>query len=339
MPHCRTARTFAQRRGGFNHMRVALRKILSDLGLDKQHIVATTEPVTRREGGRERDRMRLICPNCDAQYEVAEDAIPTEGRDVQCSNCGHAWFQEHASIIEAREEAEALNASVMVPEPAVAPEPEPEPPSEPEPQAPEPEPEAIVEAEPDPAPAPAVAPVRRSGLDESLMAVLREEAERETQARAREEPRALEVQGDLGLETVGAVATPAARRIARLKGIEDEPQDEAEIEAVTARSGKGRDLLPDIEEINSTLRPSSERDGAGDLPSPAAQARGSSFRTGFALMLLIAVGLAAAYVLAPKVGQQIPALAEPMAAYVGAVNAARLWLDGLMQSAIAALQG
>lgn len=276
--------------------------------------------------------MRLICPNCDAQYEVAEDAIPTEGRDVQCSNCGHAWFQEHASVMEARAEAEALNASVMVPEPAVAPEPEPEPPSEPEH-------EAIEEAEPDPAPALAAAPVRRSGLDESLMAVLREEAERETQARAREEPRALEVQGDLGLETVGAVAPPAARRIARLKGIEDEPQDEAEIEAVTARSGKGRDLLPDIEEINSTLRPSSERDGAGDLPSPAAHARGSSFRTGFALMLLIAVGLAAAYVLAPKVGQQVPALAEPMAAYVGAVNAARLWLDGLMQSAIAALQG
>ena len=36
--------------------------------------------------------MRLTCPNCGAQYEVARDAVPTEGRDVQCSNCGLTWL-------------------------------------------------------------------------------------------------------------------------------------------------------------------------------------------------------------------------------------------------------
>lgn len=39
--------------------------------------------------------MRLQCPNCDAEYEVDASAIPYEGRDVQCSNCGHGWFQSH----------------------------------------------------------------------------------------------------------------------------------------------------------------------------------------------------------------------------------------------------
>ncbi len=39
--------------------------------------------------------MRLTCPKCDARYEVAAAAIPTEGRDVQCSGCGHTWFQPH----------------------------------------------------------------------------------------------------------------------------------------------------------------------------------------------------------------------------------------------------
>ncbi|MBD3766183.1 MAG: zinc-ribbon domain-containing protein, partial [Rhodobacterales bacterium] len=39
--------------------------------------------------------MRLICPNCGAQYEVDDAAIPPEGRDVQCSACGHAWYQLH----------------------------------------------------------------------------------------------------------------------------------------------------------------------------------------------------------------------------------------------------
>ena len=37
--------------------------------------------------------MRLICPNCGAQYEVDDSLVPDEGRDVQCSNCGHGWFQ------------------------------------------------------------------------------------------------------------------------------------------------------------------------------------------------------------------------------------------------------
>ncbi|MEM7241300.1 MAG: zinc-ribbon domain-containing protein [Pseudomonadota bacterium] len=37
--------------------------------------------------------MRITCPNCSSQYEVAEDAIPPAGRDVQCAKCSHIWFQ------------------------------------------------------------------------------------------------------------------------------------------------------------------------------------------------------------------------------------------------------
>ena len=36
--------------------------------------------------------MRLVCPNCDAQYEVPDQVIPEGGRDVQCSDCGNTWF-------------------------------------------------------------------------------------------------------------------------------------------------------------------------------------------------------------------------------------------------------
>ncbi len=38
--------------------------------------------------------MRLICPNCNAQYNVDEALIPEEGRDVQCATCKKTWFQE-----------------------------------------------------------------------------------------------------------------------------------------------------------------------------------------------------------------------------------------------------
>lgn len=40
--------------------------------------------------------MFLVCPNCDARYEVDDSAIPLEGREVQCTNCSEVWFQERA---------------------------------------------------------------------------------------------------------------------------------------------------------------------------------------------------------------------------------------------------
>jgi len=46
--------------------------------------------------------MRLICPNCEAQYEVPDDAIPPGGRDVQCSNCQQSWFQTQKPVTPAR---------------------------------------------------------------------------------------------------------------------------------------------------------------------------------------------------------------------------------------------
>ena len=58
--------------------------------------------------------MRLVCPNCDAEYEVDAAAIPLPGRDVQCSNCGHAWFQAHPEL-EAAEEARLDQLQVAEP--------------------------------------------------------------------------------------------------------------------------------------------------------------------------------------------------------------------------------
>ena len=38
--------------------------------------------------------MRLTCPRCAAQYQIADAAIPAAGREVECSACGHVWHQE-----------------------------------------------------------------------------------------------------------------------------------------------------------------------------------------------------------------------------------------------------
>ena len=53
--------------------------------------------------------MRLICPTCAAQYEIADDAIPPEGREVECSACGTGWRQPGMPplrLSEAEREAE-----------------------------------------------------------------------------------------------------------------------------------------------------------------------------------------------------------------------------------------
>lgn len=50
--------------------------------------------------------MRITCPNCGAQYEIADDLIPEEGRELQCSNCGHIWF-ERPERPEAEDDADA----------------------------------------------------------------------------------------------------------------------------------------------------------------------------------------------------------------------------------------
>lgn len=250
--------------------------------------------------------MRLLCPNCDAEYEVDAGVIPDNGRDVQCSNCGHAWFQLPPEI-----EAE-LEAEVALYDP--------------------PAPIAAAETT-------VISDLPRRGLDESVLAVLRDEAERETAARMNEAPQGVETQTELGLqppEGAGGLSGAVARRIARLKGVDAIP-------TAPAKPQTRREMLPEIEEINSTLRASSEKrsgDAAAVANSMPPQARKTSgFRNGFVLMLLIAALLVVVYVMAPKIAEQIPGAAAALAAYVAGIDSLRVMLDGVLQTAIGWMRG
>lgn len=262
--------------------------------------------------------MRLICPNCDAVYEVDDAAIPEAGRDVQCSNCGHAWFQ----LPEGAEEVEDdLSAALAAGDDDDDPTPR---------TMPETLPETVSAAAPEP---------QRRTLDDDILAVLREEAEREAAARRAEAP-AMETQVEMDMPPAAAPPTAtgmiagAARRIAQMKGIDPDAPPPA-----PPRAASRRDLLPDIEEINSSLSPAEDgTEVAAGEPEPSA-ARGSAFRTGFTFMLLVAAAVVAIYVMAPRLGEQIPAAAPWLESYVGAVDGARLLLDGLLRQATAIVQG
>ncbi len=273
--------------------------------------------------------MRLICPNCDAQYEVDDGAVPPGGRDVQCSNCGHAWFQMHADFPEDVDAAGDL-ATVAVP-PGPTPAVVESAPSAPVDSAAVP---ATAVADPvaadPPATPPPDGPIRRT-LDDNLLAVLREEAAREAAERRSEAGRSIETQGDLGaLEPVARPLLAAAPVVNLSAEQPDHP--------VTQRTNPRRDLLPDIEEINSTLRPGAEArdDSAAAFAAPVPKR--AAFRTGFFSVLLVALVLVILYAMAPQLAARFPQAEPTLTAYITTVDTLRLWLDGLMQSAAGGLR-
>jgi len=293
--------------------------------------------------------MRLTCPNCSAQYEVPDEVIPLDGRDVQCSNCGHTWYQEHPDrLFEEEEEIGETAASDIGLRAALTDddweeyEYEAEPGPEPEPE-PAPEPEWEAEAEPEPElvaagedafyteEAPELPPARPA-LDHAVSDILREEAEREAQLRAAEAG-GLESQPELGLESHGQHdaerrAQQARDRMARFHEDEEEARPEAH---PAAHPASRRDLLPDIEEINSTLRatggPARPAAGHAVLDDDAAPQRRGMMR-GFAVALLIGAALLLIYGNAPRIARSLPQADPMLSAYVAMVDQARYWLDG-----------
>ncbi len=275
--------------------------------------------------------MRLICPNCGAQYEVDDAVIPDQGRDVQCSNCGHTWFQRPAHLDS--ELAEELGDEAAEPvetslEEAVR--------------------HAAEEAaETDTADEQAEEKPQRRGLDPDVAGVLREEAQREADAR-RAEAEGLETQPDLGLEEAeeSAERSVAARaRMARMRGLEDgaEAEDAGTPAGAAAATGSRKDLLPDVDEINSSLRGTDEREeeaGDGAVASPAeVRRRRSGFRTAFLLVMLVFVTGVLVYAFAPQIVAAVPESEPYMIRYVEWANGVREQVNAGLDAGIVWIQG
>lgn len=285
--------------------------------------------------------MRLICPNCGAQYDVDGSVIPDGGRDVQCSNCGHTWFQRPAN--QDRELAEELGLDL--------------------PQEPETDDEEAAGTDPEHLPEDEIKDFKEEGsdhlpeedledgdaavdaeeqgltrreLDPNVAGILREEAERETAERA-EESVGLETQPELGLDS-GEDSAAVRERMARLRGSPEDDDAADEMIAATVAGAARRDLLPDIEEINSTLTASSERYEEDDEEQEKKRTR-SGFRRGFILAVLVFAVLALVYSYAPRIIDAYPAAEPVLSGYVESVNSLRMWVDLLMQKAVEKLTG
>ncbi|MCX8224660.1 MAG: zinc-ribbon domain-containing protein [Sulfitobacter sp.] len=256
--------------------------------------------------------MRLICPNCDAQYEVPDNVMPMAGRDVQCSNCGQTWFQHHPDYMPT-DDPDGLGDNAPTPDEETA--------------APPPPPQSKPALE-------------RKQLDPSVADILRQEAEAEKLARQSKQAEVLESQPDLGLDDGPDEPGPDERsrlakaRTARLRGEED--SDVSQGNTGAAAMASRRDLLPDIEEINSTLRTGNERRSADpdleDSTETPMSERQSGFKRGFSIIVVLAVLMVLAYVFASQISSAIPLLEPFLTSYVASINQARVSLDSGLQN-------
>jgi predicted Zn finger-like uncharacterized protein len=295
--------------------------------------------------------MRLTCPNCGAQYEVPEEVIPEAGRDVQCSNCGDTWFQTRHGIggdtaVDGSEETgwvEDIQEATAATSDAPRSDGTEHAPADDGPDEPDRESDAPLHDDDRPAP-------ERRGIDPDVASVLREEASREQQARAAESA-TLETQPDLGLSGNAPEdrrARQARERMARLRGEEPHPTDavddpvpdtfpdtfpDGELEDDLLDPGSRRNLLPDVEEINSSIaaKPDegrvdmSARDGT--RTQPLAEQKKGGFVRGLAIAVIVAVAAVAPYIYAPQIKAALPAVAPSLDAYVATMNEGRAMLE------------
>ena len=236
--------------------------------------------------------MRLICPNCGAQYDIADDVIPPGGRDVQCSSCAHTWFQTDKPTVPGRDTDAATG-------------------SPPAPHQPE--------------------PPKRKPLESSIADILREEAQREHDvpaAKAAAEATAeapkpadqaeetrkriaqmTETEGQ-SRAAIAAAATGAVAPGANLRTVP--PIDE--INATLRARAEASDTSGLTE----------------DEKQEVVKRRG--FRRGFFIILLLIAILITPYFFAAEIVAALPQLEDVMTRYVDAVSQARVWLDAQVQT-------
>lgn len=248
--------------------------------------------------------MRLICPNCSAQYEVDDGVVPDGGRDVQCSNCGHTWFQRPAGREAGLSDEMDLDDTPQ---------------------------DDQVENDVSDDEAPLEDTPKRQELDSDVSDILREEAVRETAERVAEGS-TLETQPYLGLDEGEDTSAAVRERMDRLRGLSNE-----DVEGADTSDGARKDLLPDIEEINSTLIATPGSDEETEVVQE--KRKRSGFRRGFILAIFIFAVLAVVYTYAPLLVEKFPQLESALVSYVDWVNNLRASIDSMLQSAIQKLTG
>ena len=261
--------------------------------------------------------MRLICPSCGAQYDVPDDAIPEAGRDVQCSNCNHTWFQLHTTAAPIAEPAAPQPARKPL-DPAVSDILRQE--AAREQQLRTSASTAPRQTQDDTTPKPAVdaAQTRRriAGLTEA-------EAAAEADVRVAPAPKPVRA-----VRVTPPPARPEQPRVMPARSAEAADADaDVSVDTATA-AGDSADDMPSMNDINTSLRTRAQAPESALTPAEEAEIitrRG--FRRGFVFGLLIFAVLLGPYILADQIVATFPQSADAMANYSATLDAMRLSLN------------
>jgi len=314
--------------------------------------------------------MRLQCPNCDAEYEVGASAIPFEGRDVQCSNCGHGWFQAHPDF-EADYEIESVLYDPPPPLAQGKEVPAPLPRRELDPEAlrvlreevaleeakrAEDAARATLAAAPAAKPAPHVdgpeaeldAMVAKAARGVQLGAQLGAQPDvqatvnlsgQDTDDDLRDIEAELDAQHNAQAEnTYFAAPSPrvSPRRVARLKGLNDDAVAHTApmFAAPQTELQTGPQTGPMFPQPSAELAQGQDlgRDFATATPKPRQKSGG---RAGFYSVMLGALLAAAGYVFGPDLANAVPDLAAPVGQYITFVNSLRDEVQVIVPQALA----
>lgn len=296
--------------------------------------------------------MELICPSCEARYQLPEGSITAKGRQVSCMNCGHGW---HALPPMALGDPAAGGHGRQPSEPGGI---RYEPPA----GAPRPGERRVQETPysemgggtgPIPTPPnPGAGPVEAAGNIGSAgatearsdqMAEIRQMlAEVQSEERARD---ALRPEAD---RTIVSAAPAAAAATSGLRTAQDEAEmararlqqerDEAERAAQRARvveeeaRSNERDFRRRSDDNKKEPRGVKKtdvkklrrkHDRKVNRQKRADKAGSGAFLTGFLLIAIIAATMVALYVLSPQIVARVPAAEEPMREYVATMDRLR----------------
>ena len=272
--------------------------------------------------------MRLICPNCEAEYNVADDAFDDGARDVQCSGCQHTWLQTPKTRVVTREVSRILTK----PLPSVVKSELRDAGGFDTPQG------ANARAGDGPMHEPARDGPRHRPVAPNIADILREEAEfargvADYSADAKAPTRKARV--ETTHETRKRIAQMTADEGGTLAGVS--PVAAA---AATAAAQADPRSIPEISEINAALRARQEaqdESGLTELEKQEARDR-RGFRRGFFAVLFIVALVIAPYLFADRITEMMPELGGYMATYVVVMDQMRAMLHAAIDAFVVLFQ-
>jgi len=259
--------------------------------------------------------IEIVCPSCQARYQLPDDSIGTEGRKVSCSSCSHKW-RAHA---EGAAPAQASPVAEVVPEavPESGPESEPEAGPESGPVA-EAASMAAVAAPGDETTEPNQPPPAATGDREDQMAAIRQmlsDLKDSADAAPESEPEA---------RPAPVAAIPTMR-----KRDEDEEVDplKSRIDGVDklGRAIKGEAAKSGYDAAK--LRRLHEKRAKKLQRSRERRRKSGGFLTGFTLVAMVTATMVGLYVMQPQIIAASPRMKPALTEYVVTVDRYRVELN------------